>query len=199
MWNRHPIRQGCINGVKNRCLSSSLMSNLPEKVKIVEVGPRDGLQNEAVAASTDDKITLITMLAEAGCSFIEAGSFVSPKWVPSMSDSKQVMDGLNAWRQDMHASPVFSCLVPNLKGLERALEVKADEIAIFGSASEAFSQKVGPVGTRDIVSFCRSSRVLTFRLLFSFTCHLTVQNRTSIAAWKSRLIVFKKSRTRPMN
>lgn len=123
--------------------SSSLLSGLPDKVKIVEVGPRDGLQNEAVPVSTENKIALITKLAEAGCSFIEAGSFVSPKWVPSMADSKEVMEGLNAWRRDKDKhSPVFSCLVPNLAGLQLAIDVKADEIAIFGSASEAFSQKV---------------------------------------------------------
>jgi hydroxymethylglutaryl-CoA lyase len=125
--------------------SSSLLTGLPDKVKIVEVGPRDGLQNEAVPVSTENKIALITKLAEAGCSFIEAGSFVSPKWVPSMSDSKEVMEGLNEWRtrrdKQIH-SPVFSCLVPNLAGLQQAVEFKADEIAIFGSASEAFSQKV---------------------------------------------------------
>jgi hydroxymethylglutaryl-CoA lyase len=121
---------------------SSLLSHSPNKVKIVEVGPRDGLQNEAVPVSTENKIALITKLAEAGCSFIEAGSFVSPKWVPSMADSKEVMDGLNAWRQDKHSSPVFSCLVPNLAGLQQAIEVNVDEIAIFGSASEVFSQKV---------------------------------------------------------
>jgi hydroxymethylglutaryl-CoA lyase len=123
--------------------SSSLLSGIPDKVKIVEVGPRDGLQNEAVPVSTENKIALITKLAEAGCSFIEAGSFVSPKWVPSMADSKEVMEGLNKWRRDKpkHSS-VLSCLVPNLAGLQQAVDVKADEIAIFGSASEAFSQKV---------------------------------------------------------
>jgi isopropylmalate/homocitrate/citramalate synthase len=149
----------------NRNHFSSLLSSgglaLPNQVKIVEVGPRDGLQNEAVPVSTENKIALITKLAEAGCSFIEAGSFVSPKWVPSMADSKEVMEGLNVWRaarrcdididiDDKHkhkhglsdSSPVFSCLVPNLAGLQQAIEVQADEIAIFGSASEAFSQKV---------------------------------------------------------
>jgi hydroxymethylglutaryl-CoA lyase len=151
----------------NRNHFSSLLSGgcnsglaLPNQVKIVEVGPRDGLQNEAVPVSTENKIALITKLAEAGCSFIEAGSFVSPKWVPSMADSKEVMEGLNVWRAarrcdididiDKHKhkhghsdfSPVFSCLVPNLAGLQQAVEVQADEIAIFGSASEAFSQKV---------------------------------------------------------
>jgi hydroxymethylglutaryl-CoA lyase len=131
------------------CRFSSFLARLPDKVKIVEVGPRDGLQNEAVPVSTENKIALITKLAEAGCSFIEAGSFVSPKWVPSMADSKEVMEGLNEWRRrdsidkpNPNSSPVFSCLVPNLAGLQQAIEVQADEIAIFGSASEAFSQKV---------------------------------------------------------
>jgi hydroxymethylglutaryl-CoA lyase len=133
--------QSCRNN-----FSSLLLPGLPDKVKIVEVGPRDGLQNEAVPVSTENKIALITKLADAGCSFIEAGSFVSPKWVPSMADSREVMEGLNAWRRDKHkpkhSSPVLSCLVPNLAGLQQAIEVQADEIAIFGSASEAFSQKV---------------------------------------------------------
>jgi HMGL-like len=117
----------------------------PKAVKIVEVGPRDGLQNEPEMVSIENKITLISKLTEAGCTFIEAGSFVSPMWVPSMSNSVEVMKGLNELRgsSSINSSVVFSCLVPNLQGLERAIQVKADEIAIFGSASEAFSQKVG--------------------------------------------------------
>jgi hypothetical protein len=150
----------------NRNNFSSLLPGLSDKVKIVEVGPRDGLQNEGVPVSTENKIALITKLAEAGCSFIEAGSFVSPKWVPSMADSKEVMEGLNAWRlrRDMdkhsHSSPVFSCLVPNLAGLQQAIEVKADEIAIFGSASEAFSQKVSEWGCDAIYRFKQSESSL---------------------------------------
>ena len=109
---------------------------LPAKVKLVEVGPRDGLQNEKQLIVTDTKIELIHRLAEAGLSVIEAGSFVSPKWVPQMADSTQVMQGIT---REAHIS--YPVLVPNLKGLHSALAIEAKEIAIFGAASEAFSQK----------------------------------------------------------
>ncbi|UXM94649.1 hydroxymethylglutaryl-CoA lyase [Bartonella sp. HY329] len=108
----------------------------PANVRIVEVGPRDGLQNEKNPPSTAQKVELINRLTNAGCQTIEAGSFVSPRWVPAMADSEQVM--LQIERKRGVSYPV---LVPNLKGLEGALAVKADEIAIFASASEAFSQK----------------------------------------------------------
>ncbi len=105
------------------------------QVSIFEVGARDGLQNEA-AVSTQDKVTLINGLADAGVRRIEAASFVSPKWVPQMADSAAVMDQI-ARKPDVQ----YSALTPNLKGLEAALAADANEIAIFGSASEAFSQK----------------------------------------------------------
>ncbi|RYV02041.1 hydroxymethylglutaryl-CoA lyase [Shewanella sp. OPT22] len=105
------------------------------QVSIFEVGARDGLQNEA-AVSTQDKVTLINGLADAGVRRIEAASFVSPKWVPQMADSATVMDQI-ARKPDVQ----YSALTPNLKGLEAALAADADEVAIFGSASEAFSQK----------------------------------------------------------
>jgi hydroxymethylglutaryl-CoA lyase len=110
-------------------------------VKIVEVGPRDGLQNESQPVSTDDKVELIQGLAKAGCSVIEAGAFVSPKWVPQMADSKQVFQRLSFDKGQQR--PYLSCLVPNIKGLEQALQVRnnIDEVAIFGAASEAFSQR----------------------------------------------------------
>jgi len=115
------------------------------QVKIMEVGPRDGLQNESqVVVSVEDKVTLITKLAEAGCRNIEAGSFVSPKWVPTMANTKEVMEKLMSWKQDNKYDNVeFSCLVPNLKGLEEAIKVKSvvGEIAVFGAASEEFSQR----------------------------------------------------------
>lgn len=111
----------------------------------MEVGPRDGLQNEGSAPpSTDQKITLIQMLVNAGCQHIEVGSFVSPTKVPSMADSGQVLDRLREWRRSQHPPPTnvqFSCLVPNRQGLQAALQHHVDEIAIFGSASEAFSQR----------------------------------------------------------
>ncbi|WP_351018135.1 hydroxymethylglutaryl-CoA lyase [Shewanella sp. AC91-MNA-CIBAN-0169] len=108
---------------------------LPTKVSIFEVGARDGLQNE-VPVTTADKLTLITQLGNAGIKRIEAGSFVSPKWVPQMADSDAVLQQLK--RQ---AGVVYSALTPNLKGFELALAAGADEVAIFGAASESFSQK----------------------------------------------------------
>jgi len=132
----HQTRQGGKRLVA-RALSS-ISSKIPSRVKIVEVGPRDGLQNEPKQVSAKDKITLITKLAEAGCPVIEPTAFVSPKWVPQMADASDVMEGLpNAIRE----STILSCLVPNVKGLERAIQAGADEVAIFGSASETFSQK----------------------------------------------------------
>ncbi|MCL1079256.1 hydroxymethylglutaryl-CoA lyase [Parashewanella spongiae] len=104
-------------------------------VNIFEVGARDGLQNEP-HVSTQDKVTLINELAQAGVRRIEAASFVSPKWVPQMADSATVMDQI-----ERNPSVQYSALTPNLKGLEAALAADVDEIAIFGSASEAFSQK----------------------------------------------------------
>lgn len=108
----------------------------PNKVKIVEVGPRDGLQNEPATVSTDVKVELIKRLADAGLSTIEVTSFVSPKWVPQMADHKEVLAGLN-----MEEDISYPVLVPNLKGLEAAIEAGAKEIAVFGAASEAFSLK----------------------------------------------------------
>ncbi|WNO61747.1 hydroxymethylglutaryl-CoA lyase [Rheinheimera sp. MMS21-TC3] len=108
---------------------------LPKQVRLVEVGPRDGLQNE-VSVSTADKIELINQLAAAGHSYIESGAFVSPKWVPQMADSAEVFAGIN--RQ---ANITYAALTPNLKGYEAAKLANASEVAIFGAASEAFSQK----------------------------------------------------------
>ena len=105
------------------------------QVSIFEVGARDGLQNET-AVSTQDKVTLINGLTDAGVRRIEAASFVSPKWVPQMADSAAVMDQI-ARKPDVK----YSALTPNLKGLEAAIAAEADEVAIFASASEAFSQK----------------------------------------------------------
>lgn len=109
---------------------------LPTHVKMVEVGPRDGLQNEATLIPTAVKIAFIEKLADAGFSTIEATSFVSPKRVPQLADAAEVFRGI---QQRSHVS--YSVLVPNLKGLENALAVGAREIAVFGAASETFSQK----------------------------------------------------------
>jgi hydroxymethylglutaryl-CoA lyase len=108
----------------------------PKKVRIVEVGPRDGLQNEAGVVPAAVKIELINRLTDAGLPAIEATAFVSPKWVPQMADNAEVMVGIR--RKPGVAYPV---LVPNMKGYEAALAAGAEEVAVFGAASEAFSQK----------------------------------------------------------
>jgi hydroxymethylglutaryl-CoA lyase len=109
---------------------------LPDKVKIVEVGPRDGLQNEMETIPADVKIALVNRLTDAGFANIEAASFVSPKWVPQMATSAEVMEKIRR-----KPGVVYSVLTPNMKGFEAALAAKADEVVIFGAASEAFSQK----------------------------------------------------------
>ncbi len=109
---------------------------IPAKVKLVEVGPRDGLQNEKTPIDAATKIALIDLLSASGLSVIEAGSFVSPKWVPQMADTDKVMAGIK--RKPGIAYPV---LVPNLQGLDAALKANVTEIAIFGAASESFSRK----------------------------------------------------------
>ncbi len=109
---------------------------LPERVTICEVGPRDGLQNEAKNVPTPDKIRLIEALADAGISRMEATSFVAPTWIPNLADAGEVMAGIR--RQP---SVTYAALVPNLKGLERALAARVDEAVIFLSASETHSRK----------------------------------------------------------
>ena len=109
---------------------------IPEKIQIVEVGPRDGLQNEKEWVPTKTKISLIEKLADAGLTKIEATSFVSPKWVPQLKDAHEVFTGIK--RISDVSYPV---LTPNMKGFERALEADAKEIAVFSAASEAFTQK----------------------------------------------------------
>lgn len=108
---------------------------LPSKVKIVEVGARDGLQNES-PVSTSTKVRLINLLSDTGLTHIEAGSFVSPKWVPQMADSKAVMQAISR-RSDI----TYSALVPNVRGFEQALEAGANQIAIFTSCSEGFCEQ----------------------------------------------------------
>jgi len=110
--------------------------NLPQRVRLVEVGPRDGLQNEATMVPADVKVALIDLLGAAGCPAIEATSFVSPKWVPQMADAAEVMARIR--RLPGVRYPV---LTPNLKGFEAALAAGADEVAVFVAASEAFSRR----------------------------------------------------------
>lgn len=105
-------------------------------VRIVEVGPRDGLQNEPTPLSVADRVAMIEGLVNAGVQHIECGSFVSPKWVPQMANTADVCQQLT--RQP---NTIYSVLTPNMKGLELALDTQVDEVAVFGAASETFSQK----------------------------------------------------------
>jgi len=116
----------------------STTSSLPTSVRIVEVGPRDGLQNEKVLVPTSVKVEFISRLAGAGLTHVEATSFVSPKWVPQMADHKEVMTSITTLPYPSVSYPV---LVPNIKGLDAAVECGAKEVAIFGAASESFSKK----------------------------------------------------------
>jgi hydroxymethylglutaryl-CoA lyase len=109
---------------------------LPTQVTLVDVGPRDGLQNEKHPVGAADKIELVQRLQRAGLTEIEVTSFVSPKWVPQMADAADVMAGIERQR-----GVRYSVLVPNLKGLEAALPTRPDEVVVFGAASEAFSRK----------------------------------------------------------
>ncbi len=112
------------------------MSPLPNRVTLVEVGPRDGLQNESRPIPAATKIELVERLQRAGLREIEATSYVSPKWVPQMADAAEVMAGVTR-----HSGVRYSVLTPNLKGFEAALAGRPDEIVVFGAASEAFSQR----------------------------------------------------------
>lgn len=114
--------------------------SFPASVRLVEVGPRDGLQNEPQPIPTLVKLELIQRLAEAGHRHIEAASFVSPQWVPQMADHREVMRALMQQGQALPGVS-YSALTPNLKGLEAALECGVEEVAVFGAASESFSQK----------------------------------------------------------
>jgi len=110
---------------------------LPNFVKIVEVSPRDGLQNEKAMISTEVKVELINRLSQAGFKNVEATSFVSPKWTPQMADAANVMSHITR-----RPGTIYSVLTPNMKGFEAAQAARADEVVIFGAASEAFSQKI---------------------------------------------------------
>ena len=117
-------------------MASYLSSQIPARVRIIDVGPRDGLQNEKTPVPSDTKIGLVQRLQSAGLQEIEVTSYVSPKWVPQMADNHAVMQGIT--RRD---GVRYSVLTPNLQGFEAALQDKPDEIVVFGAASEAFSQK----------------------------------------------------------
>jgi len=108
---------------------------MTERVTLFEMGPRDGLQNEATLIATDDKIELVDRLSRCGFSKIEVTSFVSPRWVPQLADAAEVMEGITR-----SAAVTYAALTPNMQGYERAMAARADEIAVFGAASEGFSQ-----------------------------------------------------------
>jgi hydroxymethylglutaryl-CoA lyase len=117
-------------------MQTDTTTKLPRRVRLVEVGPRDGLQNEAATVPTDVKIALIDKLSDAGFPAVEATAFVSPKWVPQMADAAAVMAGIRR-----NPGVRYPVLTPNLKGFEAALAAKADEVAVFVAASETFSKK----------------------------------------------------------
>ncbi|MGE8505375.1 MAG: hydroxymethylglutaryl-CoA lyase [Pseudomonas sp.] len=110
--------------------------SLPHSVRLVEVGPRDGLQNEKQPISVADKVRLTDDLTAAGLSYLEVGSFVSPKWVPQMAGSAEVFAGIQR-----KPGVTYAALAPNMRGFEAALEARVEEVAVFAAASEAFSQK----------------------------------------------------------
>ena len=112
------------------------LAGLPERVTVYEVGPRDGLQNESAVVPARTKLEFIARLAGAGLSVIEATSFVRPEWVPQLADAEEVIAGL-----DLTGPVRYPVLVPNLRGLDRALDLGVREIAIFGSATETFAQR----------------------------------------------------------
>ncbi len=112
------------------------LAHLPTRVKLIDVGPRDGLQNEKTPVPADVKISLVQRLQDAGLQEIEVTSYVSPKWVPQMADNHAVMQGI-ARRSGVR----YSVLTPNLQGYEASVQDRPDEIVVFGAASEAFSQK----------------------------------------------------------
>jgi hydroxymethylglutaryl-CoA lyase len=128
----------CGNGYSGAPLSLHKLETamLPRSVTLVEVGPRDGLQNEAAPVATAQKIELVQRLQRAGCREIEVTSFVSPKWVPQMGDNQAVMAGI-----ERRPGVRYSVLTPNSKGLEAALACRPDEVVVFGAASQAFSQR----------------------------------------------------------
>ncbi len=114
----------------------TMLTSLPHRVRLIDVGPRDGLQNEKQPVPAAVKVELVHRLQAAGLKEIEVTSFVSPKWVPQMADNAEVMAGIHR-----ETGVRYSVLTPNLQGFEAALKSKPDEIVVFGAASEAFSQK----------------------------------------------------------
>lgn len=146
-----------------------LRKNIPDFVKIVEVGARDGLQNEKAIVPTDVKIELIKLLVSSGLSVVEATSFVSPKWVPQLADAKDVLAAV----RDVEGAS-FPVLTPNLKGFEAAVAAGAKEVAVFPAASESFSKANLNCGIEDNLARCRdiasASRSLTIPVRGYISC-----------------------------
>src|SRR5688572_5262552 len=126
------------------------MNSLPKAVRIVEVGPRDGLQNETRIVPTDKKAEFIKLLAAAGLKEIEVASFVHPKWVPQLADAQELMKQLEA-----NPEIRYSALVPNMKGLDRAIESGIRRIAVFTAASETFNRKNINMGIEESIDVYR--------------------------------------------
>ncbi len=156
---------------------------LPDNVKIVEVSPRDGLQNEKEFIPTAVKIELVNRLSQAGFQNVEAVSFVSPKWVPQMADGAEVMAGITR-----RPGTIYSALTPNMRGFEGALAAGADEVVIFGAASEAFSQKNINCSIAESIDrfqpVAEAAKAAGVRLRASISCSLgcPYQGETPIAA-----------------
>ncbi|HUH41333.1 MAG TPA: hydroxymethylglutaryl-CoA lyase [Castellaniella sp.] len=156
---------------------------MSDHVKIVEVAPRDGLQNEKQFVDTAIKVQLIDRLSAAGFSNIEAASFVSPKWVPQMADGTQVMAAI-----ERRAGTIYSALTPNMRGFEAALAAGADEVVIFGAASEAFSQRNINCSIAESISrfepVAAAAKAAGVRLRGSISCSMgcPYQGETPIAA-----------------
>jgi Isopropylmalate/homocitrate/citramalate synthases len=144
---------------------------LPQRVKIVEVSPRDGLQNEKDPIPTDIKVELVDRLSDAGFPNVEAASFVSPKWVPQMADGADVMARIRR-----RPGTIYSVLTPNMKGFDAALAAGADEVVIFGAASEAFSQKNLNCSIAESIArfepVAEAARAAGIRLRGSISCSL---------------------------
>ncbi|RDX92781.1 Hydroxymethylglutaryl-CoA lyase, mitochondrial, partial [Mucuna pruriens] len=138
------------NDICTKEFSSKLLKSIPDYVKIVEVGPRDGLQNEKAIIPTDVKVELIKLLVSSGLSVVEATSFVSPKWVPQLADARDVLAAI----QNVEGAR-FPVLTPNLKGFEAAVAAGAKEVAVFPAASESFSKANLNCGIEDNLARCR--------------------------------------------
>jgi isopropylmalate/homocitrate/citramalate synthase len=135
------LSSSTVSSLSRSFSSSPSLSSLPKSVKIVEVGLRDGLQNEKSLITLDTKLTLLDKLYSAGLRTIEAGAFVSPKWVPQMKDTPEIFSYLKEHGKTKYPGASFSALTPNAKGFESALELGVQEVAIFGAVSETFTKK----------------------------------------------------------